>query len=74
MGGTGSTEWGSVPMLATMSETAAGSVPTPEGNPRQELRERVTLVGFVIVATVATVAWLTLLAWLALEGLRELGV
>ena len=61
-------------MVATMSGTTAGSVPTPEGPPHQELRERVTLVAFVIVATVATIAWLALLGWLALEALRALGV
>ena len=61
-------------MLPAMSGTTAGSVPNPEGSPHQELRERVTLFAFVIVATVATVAWLVLLAWLALEGLRALGV
>ncbi|HEX8647058.1 MAG TPA: hypothetical protein VF715_09150 [Thermoleophilaceae bacterium] len=57
-----------------MSGTTASSVPNPEGSPHQEMRERVTLVAFVIVATVATVAWLGLLAWLGLEGLRALGV
>ena len=61
-------------MLAAMSGTTAGSVPSPEGPPHQELRERVTLFAFVIVATVATVAWLGLLGWLALAGLRALGV
>ena len=59
---------------APMSETTAGSVSTPDASPRQELRERVTLIAFVVVATVATLAWLGLLAWLALEGLGTLGV
>ena len=71
---TGSNGWLSVPMQPRMSQTTAGSVPSPEASPHQELRERVTLVAFVIVATVATLAWLGLLAWLALEGLRALGV
>ena len=61
-------------MLASMSGTTAGSVPSPEGPPPHELRERVTLVAFVVVATVATIAWLVLLGWLALTGLRALGV
>ena len=56
-----------------MSGTTAGSV-TPDGPPGQELRERATLIGFVIVAVVATIAWLGLLGWLAVEGLRALGV
>jgi hypothetical protein len=33
----------------------------------------VTLIGFVVVATVATFAWLTLLGWLAIVGLRAIG-
>jgi hypothetical protein len=61
-------------MLAAMSGTTAGSVPTPDGAPNQELRERVTLIGFVVVAVVATVAWLVLLGWLAVAALRSLGV
>jgi len=57
-----------------MSETTAGSVPSPDGAPDQELRERVTLIAFVVVALVATLAWLVLLGWLAVAGLRALGV
>ena len=56
-----------------MGETAASSVPSTEG-PQQETRERVTLIAFVVVAVVATVSWLVLLAWLAIAGLRSLGV
>ena len=56
-----------------MSGTTAGSV-TPDGPQGQALRERATLIGFVIVAVLATVAWLALLAWLAVEGLQALGV
>jgi hypothetical protein len=63
-----------MPMLAAMSGTTAGSVQSPDGAPTQELRERVTLVAFVVVAIVATVAWLALLGWLAVAGLRALGV
>jgi hypothetical protein len=59
-------------MLPAMSETAAGSVPSTDG-PHQELRERVTLVAFVVVSFVSTVAWLGLLAWLAVAGLRAVG-
>ena len=59
-------------MLAAMSETAAGSV-HPDG-PHQEMRERVTLVAFVVTAVIAMVAWLVLLGWLAIVGLRALGV
>jgi len=59
-------------MLAAMTETAAGSMPPPEG-PQQDFRGRATLIGFVVVATVATFAWLALLGWLAIEGLRALG-
>jgi hypothetical protein len=33
----------------------------------------VTLIAFVIVAIVATFAWLALLGWLAVAGLRALG-
>jgi hypothetical protein len=55
-----------------MSGTTASSL--PDGPQPHELRERVTLVAFVVVATVATVAWLVLLGWLSLEGLRALGV
>jgi hypothetical protein len=63
----------SAPMLAAMTETAAGSV-TPEAPPQeQDLRERATLIGFVVVATLATFAWLALLGWLAIEGLQALG-
>jgi hypothetical protein len=61
-------------MQAAMTGTTAGSVPTPDGTPNQELRERVTLIAFVVVAIVATVAWLALLGWLAIAGLRALGV
>jgi hypothetical protein len=60
-------------MRAAMSGTTAGSV-TPDGPQGQELRERATLIGFVIVAVIATVAWLGLLGWLAVEGLKALGV
>jgi hypothetical protein len=59
-------------MQPAMSETAAGSVPSPDG-PHQQLRERVTLIAFVVVSLVATVAWLGLLAWLAIEALGALG-
>jgi hypothetical protein len=61
-------------MQGAMSGTAAGSVPTPDGPQGQALRERATLIGFVIVAVVATFAWLALLGWLAIEGLQALGV
>jgi hypothetical protein len=57
-----------------MTDTAAGSVPTPEAPQQDEFRERATLVAFVVVAVVATVSWLALLAWLAVEGLQALGV
>jgi hypothetical protein len=40
----------------------------------QELRERATLIAFVVVAVVTTAAWLALLGWLAIAGLRALGV
>ena len=60
------------PMLPAMSETAAGNLPTQDG-PQQDFRERATLIGFVVVATVATFAWLALLGWLAIEGLKALG-
>ena len=60
------------PMLAAMSETAAGNLQTPE-TPQQDMRERATLIGFVVVATIATFAWLALLGWLAIEGLQALG-
>jgi hypothetical protein len=59
-------------MLPAMSETAAGSVHTSEG-PRQDFRERATLIGFVVVATLATFAWLALLGYLAIVGLKALG-
>jgi hypothetical protein len=61
-------------MLAAMSGTTAESVQRPDGPRGQELRERATLIGFVIVAVVATVAWLALLGWLAIVALRALGV
>ena len=57
-----------------MSDTAAGSVPTPETSQQEAFRERATLVAFVVVAVVATISWLSLLAWLAIEGLKALGV
>ncbi|MEA2473194.1 MAG: hypothetical protein QOE06_1109 [Thermoleophilaceae bacterium] len=57
-----------------MSGTTAGSVPSPDGAPDQELRERVTLIAFVVVSVVATAGWLLLLGWLAVAGLRALGV
>jgi hypothetical protein len=57
-----------------MNETAAGSVPTPDGPQHAEFRERATLVAFVVVSVVATVSWLVLLAYLAIAGLRSLGV
>jgi hypothetical protein len=50
---------------AGMSDTTAGNLPSPDDSP---LRERATLIAFVVVAVVATVAWLVLLA------LRGLGV
>ena len=52
-----------------MSGTHAAE--TPQG---QAVRERATLIAFVVVALVATVAWLGLLGWLAVEGLQALGV
>ena len=55
-----------------MGETAATRVPSAEG-PQQETRERVTLIAFVVVSIVATFAWLALLGWLAIAGLRALG-
>ncbi len=55
-----------------MSETAAPRVPTPEGS-QQDLRERVTLLAFIVVSIVATFAWLALLGWLVIVGLRALG-
>jgi hypothetical protein len=61
-------------MLAAMSGTTAETVPSPDGPRNQDMRERATLIAFVIVAVVATVAWLALLAWLAIEGLQALGV
>ena len=63
-----------MPITAAMSETTAGSVPTPEDPRHQELRERVTLVGFVVVSIVASVVWFVVLAWLAVAGLRSLGL
>jgi hypothetical protein len=65
---------GAMPMQPDMSGTTAGSVPTPDGAPNQESRERATLIAFVVVALVATGAWLVLLGWLAVAGLRALGV
>ncbi len=59
-------------MLAAMSETTAGSM-HPDG-PHQEVRERVTLIAFVVVSIIAMFAWLALLGWLAIAGLRALGV
>ena len=57
-----------------MGGTTAGSVPTPDGAQNQEVRERVTLIAFVVVAVVTTVAWLALLGWLSIAALRALGV
>ncbi|MDQ3934259.1 MAG: hypothetical protein M3340_06465 [Actinomycetota bacterium] len=54
-----------------MSETTAGNLPSPDDSP---LRERATLVAFIVVAIVATVAWLVLLTWLVVVGLRALGL
>jgi hypothetical protein len=59
-------------MLAAMSETTAGSV-HPDG-PHHEVRERVTLIAFVVTSVIAMIAWLVLLGWLAVAGLRALGV
>jgi hypothetical protein len=59
-------------MQGAMSETAAPRVPTPDGAD-QDLRERVTLVAFIVVSIVATFAWLALLGWLVVVGLRALG-
>ena len=61
-------------MLAAMSGTTAETVPNPDGPRSQDVRERVTLIAFVVVAVLATVAWLALLAWLAIEGLQALGI
>jgi hypothetical protein len=61
-------------MLPAMTETAASSVPSPDAPQNDEFRERATLIAFVVVAVVATVSWLVLLAWLAVAGLRSLGV
>jgi hypothetical protein len=61
-------------MLAAMSGTTAETVPNPDGTRSQDVRERATLVVFVIVAVVATVAWLALLGWLAVVGLQALGI
>ena len=74
MSGFGWTASIALPMLPAMSETAAGSVPTPDGPQQEDVRERVTLIAFVVVAIVATLSWLVLLAWLAVAGLRSLGV
>jgi hypothetical protein len=56
---------------AAMSDTTAGNLPSPDETP---LRERATLVAFVVVAVVATLAWLVLLLWLVVVGLRALGL
>ena len=61
-------------MTAAMSETTAGSVSTPEDPRHQELRERMTLVGFVVVSIVASIVWFGLLLWLVVAGLRALGL
>jgi hypothetical protein len=58
-------------MQGAMSETAAPRVPADGAD--QDMRERVTLVAFVVVSVVATFAWLGLLGWLVVVGLRALG-
>ncbi len=61
-------------MHPAMADTAAGSVPSQDGGQHQELRERATLVAFVVVAIIATTSWLVLLGWLAIVALRALGL
>ena len=61
-------------MQATMSGTTAPSVSSPDGAAPHDLRERVTLIAFVVVAIVATTAWFILLAWALVAGLRAVGV
>jgi len=56
-----------------MSGTTAG-VSSAEAPQSQVVRERATLIGFVIVSVVATFAWLLLLGYLAVAGLRTLGL
>jgi hypothetical protein len=63
--------------LGPVSESAARGIlpePAPDGPEGSEVRERATLVAFVLIAVVATVSWLVLLGWLVVVGLRALGV
>ena len=57
-----------------MSDTAAVQDPVQEAAQAASGRERMALGAFVFVSVTATVAWLVLLGWLVLVGLRAVGV
>ena len=62
-------------MTGHMSETAAGPPlsevgPDPDGSGHGH--ERAGVIAFVVVAVVATAAWLVLLGWLISLAVREL--
>ena len=63
-----------VPIPALMAESAAIQDPAQEAVQGAQPRERLALGAFVFVSVTATLAWLALLGWLVVVGLRAAGV
>jgi hypothetical protein len=57
-----------------MAESAALKDPAQDAAQGVQPRERFALGAFVFVSVTATLAWLVLLGWLVLVGLRAVGV
>jgi hypothetical protein len=57
-----------------MAESAALKDPAQDTAQSVQPRERFALGAFVFVSVAATLAWLVLLGWLVLVGLRAVGV
>jgi hypothetical protein len=57
-----------------MAESAALKDPGQDAVQGAQPRERLALGAFVFVSVTATLAWLVLLGWLVLVGLRAAGV
>jgi hypothetical protein len=57
-----------------MAESAAVTDPAQDAAQSVNPRERFALGAFVFVSVTATLAWLVLLGWLLLVGLRAAGV
>ena len=64
-----------VPMEAQMGDTAVNPAIGDAGTEpefRPTVRERLGIVGFIVVAVTATIAWVSLLAWGILQLIQAL--